>query len=86
VTKADDATILYETDPIQILLNKNSAIFQAYPSILELADRMSMERTGYGTYEFLDVSHNKTIDKGSYWTTILNKGTEMRVIITLALD
>lgn len=86
VTKADDATILYETDPTQILLNKSSAIFQTYPSILELADRMSMERTGYGTYEFLDESHNETIKKGCYWTTIPNKGTEMRVIITLALD
>jgi hypothetical protein len=86
VTKADDATILYETDPTQILLNKSSAIFQAYPSILELADRMSMERTGYGTYEFLDESHNKTIKKGCYWTTIPNKGTEMRLILTLALD
>jgi hypothetical protein len=86
VTKADDATILYETDPTQILLNKSSAIFQTYPSILELADRMSVERTGYGTYEFLDESHNETIKKGCYWTTIPNKGTEMRVIITLALD
>jgi len=86
VTKADDATVLYETDPTQILLNKSSAIFQTYPSILELADRMSMERTGYGTYEFLDESHNETIKKGCYWTTIPNKGTEMRVIITLALD
>jgi hypothetical protein len=84
VSKADDATILFETDPSQILLNKSSSMYQAYPSILKLADRMSIKRTGYGTYEFLDASHNETIEKGSYWTTIPNKGTEMRVILTLA--
>lgn len=86
VSKADDATILYETDPSQILLNKSSSMYQAYPSVLKIADRMSAERTGYGTYEFLDQSHNETIKKGCYWTTIPNRGTEMRAILTLDLD
>lgn len=86
VSKADDATILYETDPSQILLNKSAPMYKAYPSILKLADRMSAERTGFGTYEFLDQSHNETIKKGCYWTTIPNKGTEMRIILTLDLD
>lgn len=86
VSKADDATILYETDPTQILLNRSSSIYQAYPSVLKLADRMSAERTGYGTYEFLDQSHNETIKKGCYWTTVPNEGTEMRIILTLDLD
>jgi hypothetical protein len=86
VSKADDATILYETDPSQILLNKSSSMYQNYPSVLKIADRMSADRTGYGTYEFLDQSHNETIKKGCYWTTIPNRGTEMRVILTLDLD
>lgn len=86
VSKAYDATIMYETDPSQILLNKTSSLYQAYPSILKLADEMSMQRSGYGTYEFLDHSNNATIRKGCYWTTIPNKGTEMRLIITLDLD
>lgn len=86
VGKADDATILYETDSSQILLNRSSPLYQDYPTLLELFDRMSSERTGYGTYEFLDQSREKTIRKGCYWTTIPNKGTEMRLVIRLDLN
>jgi hypothetical protein len=84
--KADDPTVMYETDPSQILLNKSSPVYQSYPALLALIDRVSAERTGYGTYEFLDQSHAKTVKKGSYWITIPNKGTEMRLILTLELD
>lgn len=86
VSKADDGTILYETDPSQILLNKSSSLYRDFPSLLELMDRMSAERTGYETYEFLDQSHDETIKKGCYWTTIPNQGTEMRLAFTLAID
>jgi hypothetical protein len=85
VSKADDGTILYETDPSQMLLNKSSSMYREYPGILKLLDRMTTERTGYGTYEFLDESHGETIKKGCYWTTIPNKGMEMRIILTLEL-
>lgn len=83
VSKADEGTILYETDPTQLLLNKSSSMYQDYPELLKLFDRMSFERTGYGTYEFLDQSHGETIKKSCYWTTITNKGTEMRLVLTL---
>ena len=86
VCKADDGTILYETDQSQILLNKSSLMYQSYPALMKLFDRMSAERTGYGTYEFLAQSHDKTIKKGCYWTTIPNKGTEMRLVLTLELE
>lgn len=82
VSKADDATILYETDPSQILLNISSALYQDYPELLGLFDRMSMERTGFGTYRFLDQSHGETVKKGCYWTTIPNEGSEMRIVLT----
>ena len=86
VSKADDATILYDTDPSQILLNESSPVYQNYPELLELSDRMSVERTGYGTYEFLDQSHGEAIKKGCYWTTIPNHGTQMRIVLTLELQ
>jgi len=85
VIKADDGTILYETDPTQLLLNKSSSMYLNYPEILKLLNRMSIERTGYGTYEFLDQSHGETIKKGCYWTTIPNEGTQMRLVLTLKL-
>lgn len=85
VSKADDGTILYETDPTQVLLNKSSSMYLNYTELLKLFDRMGVERTGYGTYEFLDESHGETIKKGCYWTTIPNRGTEMRLVLTLEL-
>ena len=86
VIEADDATILYDTDPSQILLNESSPMYQNYPELLKLLDRMSTERTGYGTYEFLDQSHGEKIKKGCYWTTIPNQGTQMRIVLTLELQ
>ena len=86
VSKADDAMIIYDTDPSQILLNKSSPVYQNYPELLVLSDRMSVERTGYGTYQFLDQSHGEAIKKGCYWTTIPNQGTQMRIVLTLELQ
>ncbi len=85
VSKADDATILFDTDPTQAFFNRSSSLYQDYPGLLSLFDRMSVERTGYETYEFLDESHAETIKKGCYWTTIPNKGTQMRLVLTLEL-
>jgi hypothetical protein len=85
VSKADDGTILFDTDPTQALLNKSSSLYQDYPELLKLFDRMSIERTGYETYEFLDEAHGETIKKGCYWTTIPNDGTKMRLVLTLEL-
>jgi len=85
VSRADDGMIIYETDSSQLLLNKSSSIYQEYPELLTLFDRMSLERTGYGSYEFLDQSHDRAIEKGCLWTTIPNRGTEMRLVLTLEL-
>jgi len=85
VCKADDATILFDTDPTQALFNRSSSLYQDYPELLRLFDRMSMQRTGYEAYEFLDESHAETIKKGCYWTTIPNRGTQMRLVLTLEL-
>jgi len=85
VSKADDGTILYETDSSQMLLNKSSAMYQDYPELLAIFDRMTSQRTSYGTYEFLDQSHGEAIKKGCYWTTIPNKGMDMRIVLTIKL-
>ncbi|MDD4652926.1 MAG: hypothetical protein PHQ34_11940 [Methanothrix sp.] len=85
VSRADDATILFDTDPSQAFFNKSSSLYQDYPELLSLFDRMSLERTGYQTYDFLDEVHSKIIKKGCYWTTIPNRGTEMRLVLTLEL-
>ena len=44
------------------IAQQTSSIFQDYPDILSLIDRLSVERTGYGTYEFLD-KNGETIKK-----------------------
>jgi len=68
------------------LLNESSPVYQNYPELLEISERMSVERTGYGTYKFLDQSHGEAIKKGCYWTTIPNQGTQMRIVLTLELQ
>lgn len=85
VSRADDATILFDTDSSQAFFNKSSSLYQDYPELLRLFDRMSLERTGYQTYDFLDESHSGIIKKGCYWTTIPDRGTEMRLVLTLEL-
>lgn len=85
VSRADDATILFDTDTSQAFFNKSSSLYQDYPELLSLFDRMSLERTGYQTYDFLDEVHSKTIKKGCYWTAIPNRGTEMRLVLTLEI-
>jgi len=85
VSLADDATILFDPDPSQAFFNKSSSLYQDYPELLRLFDRMGLERTGYQTYDFLDEAHSKTIKKGCYWTTIPNRGTEMRLVLTLEI-
>ena len=85
VCKSDDATILFDTDPTQALFNRSSSLYQDYPELLSLFDRMSIERIGFETYEFLDESHDETIKKGCYWTTIPNRVTQMRLVLTLEL-
>jgi len=85
VSLADDATILFDPDPSQAFFNKSSSLYQDYPELLRLFDRMGLERTGYQTYDFLDEAHSKTIKKGCYWTAIPNRGTEMRLVLTLEI-
>lgn len=85
VSRADDATILFDTDTSQAFFNKSSSLYQDYPELLNLFDRMSLERTGFQTYDFLDEAHSRSIKKGCYWTTIPNRGTEMRIVLTLEL-
>jgi hypothetical protein len=59
---------------------------RAEVTFFPVCGRMSAERTGYGTYEFLDQSHMETVKKGCYWTTIPNKGTEIRLTLTIGHD
>lgn len=85
VSRAEDAAILFDTDPSQALFNKSSSLYQDYPELLRLFDRMSLERTGYQTYDFLDEVHSRTIKKGCYWTAIPNRGMQMRLVLTLEI-
>jgi hypothetical protein len=85
VSRAEDAAILFDTDPSQALFNKSSSLYQDYPELLSLFDRMSLERTGYQTYDFLDEVHSRTIKKGCYWTAIPNRGMQMRLVLTLEI-
>lgn len=78
--------ILYETDSSQIEMSMEDPIFEQFPVLLALSERTMAERSGYGTYEFFDESHQQIIKRGSYWTTTGNLGDEFRLILTVDLE
>ncbi len=76
--------ILYETDANQIGLNAfEDPIFRQFPDLIALAERIRMDSSGYGTYEFYNDQHTQTVKKGLYWTTIYHQGEPIRLMLTV---
>lgn len=86
IMQAENGRVLYDTDASQIGLTLSDPVYRSFPQLLELGRRVSRERTGFGSYEFFDQDHRKTIKKGVYWTTLANPGVEIRLLLTVELD
>jgi hypothetical protein len=82
VMMAEDGRVLYEADASQIGVTLSDPMFLQFPELLNLGRRAAQERTGYGTYEFFDQDHKKNVKKRVYWTTLANKGDEIRLMLT----
>jgi hypothetical protein len=54
-------------------------VYQSYPTLLELANRMTLEASGTGSYTF-------PVKKVSEWATVSLHGTEWRVIVSQVID
>ncbi len=74
-----DGTIIYETDADQIGRNTfDDPLFQPFPEILEMAERVGMERSGRGTYEISGTEYELL------WTTIDYQGREIRLLLSMS--
>ena len=78
--------ILYESDPSQIGLNLFSdPLYQDYPSLIELAQRIAAEPEGAGEYSFLIHGTSQVARKKAQWDTVSLFGTAWRVVIYTAI-
>jgi hypothetical protein len=78
--------ILYETDASQIGLNASeNPMFKQSPDLVAVIEKIRMDRSGYGTYEFYNDQHTQKMKKGLYWTTIYHQGEPIRLMLTVEL-
>ena len=77
-----DGLILYDADPSQVgLMLFSDPLYQPYPSLLDIGRKMVAERSGMGSYYFLNKEHNQNVTKEVYWTTVGLHGNEWRLAI-----
>ena len=73
-----DGMIVYDSDPSQIgLILFQDPLYQPYSSLLEIGKKMVANRSGKGSYYFLNKEHNQNV----YWTTLGLHGNEWRLAV-----
>ena len=79
-----DGLILYDRDESQIgKLLFEDPLYQPFPSLLELGERIAAERAGHGYYSFQVAEGDETVvTKESYWTTAGLYGRDWRLVVT----
>ncbi len=83
-----DGLIAYDRDASQIgkYLFKDP-LYEPYPSLLVLGEKMIAARSGHGYYSFLVTEGSKkVVTKESYWTTAGLHGREWRLVVTKLMD
>ena len=79
-----DGLILYDRDEGQIgKLLFEDPLYQPFPSLLDLGERIAAERAGHGYYSFQVAEGDETVvTKESYWTTAGLHGRDWRLVLT----
>lgn len=73
-----DGTIIYDSDAEQIGRNTFSdPLFQQFPDLLAVGERVEMERSGHGTYEISGT------ERDVFWTTADYQGEEIRLLLSV---
>ncbi|MFA6169639.1 MAG: cache domain-containing protein [Candidatus Margulisiibacteriota bacterium] len=77
-----DGRIIYDKDPLQVgLMTFESSLYRSVPSLLALAQKVTMEATGSGSYDFPEHAGGAPVKKTAEWTTIALHGMEWRLVI-----
>lgn len=79
-----DGLIAYDRDASQIGKNLfEDPLYEPYPSLLELGEKIIAVRSGHGYYDFqVTEGDNRVVTKESYWTTAGLHGREWRLVVT----
>ena len=79
-----DGLIAYDRDASQIgKYLFEDPLYEPYPSLLALGEKMITARSGHGYYSFQVTEGNKrVVTKESYWTTAGLHGREWRLVVT----
>lgn len=79
-----DGLIAYDRDASQIgKYLFEDPLYEPYPSLLALGEKMIAARSGHGYYSFQVTQGNKkVVTKESYWTTAGLHGREWRLVVT----
>jgi len=76
-----DGLNLYDTDSSQIGKNLfEDPIYKPYPQLLALGRDVVAERSGMGSYVFLNKEHDGNVTKEICWTTVGLRGNEWRLV------
>jgi hypothetical protein len=59
-------------------------MYQSYPQLLALGKNVVAERSGMGTYVFLNNEHDRNVIKEVYWTSVELHGNEWRLVASRA--
>jgi hypothetical protein len=77
-----DGLIVYETDPTQIGLNLfTDPLYQPYPELIALGERIAAEPSGEGYYTFLIHGTDTVVRKKAVWDTVSLFDNQWRVVI-----
>lgn len=83
-----DGLIAYDRDESQIGKRLfEDPLYQPFPSLLDLGERIVAERAGHGHYTFqVTEGDERVVTKESYWTTVGLHGREWRLIVTKIVE
>ena len=81
-TMQKDGRILFEEDKEEVgRMLFEDPLYKPYPQLLALGSLIAREKTGAGSYGFLQRGMEKEVKKDAHWTTVGLHGTEWRVIV-----
>ncbi|MGE5174430.1 MAG: cache domain-containing protein [Betaproteobacteria bacterium] len=81
-TMQKDGRILFEEDKEEVgRMLFEDPLYKSFPQLLALGSLISREKTGAGSYGFMQRGSEKVVKKDAHWTTVGLHGTEWRVVV-----
>ena len=82
-----DGRVIYDKDILQVgKMTFSDPLYQPYPSLLDLARRVTAEVSGSGTYQFPAGPGQAPVTKTTEWTSVSLHDVEWRIILSKAAN